>query len=107
MNILKVEFPLLSFEICCGNVEIHINYQVWLNQDMKKKHISFAQEISWTRSPSVEGLTTAIGSLTPRFLSNDTVKVPKLCVFLPSRCNCFSNVYLISNTTIFDFVYEL
>ena len=70
-----------------------------------KKNISFAQEISWTRSPSVEGLTTAIGSLTPRFLSNDTVKVTKLCIFLLSRCNCFCNVFLISNITPYSKVW--
>ena len=34
------------------------------------------QEISWTRGPHMEGLTT-VGSLQPHFLSNDTVKVQK------------------------------
>jgi len=43
--------------------------------DATGKEVNILKEISWTRSPSVEGLTTAIGSLTPRFLSNDTVKV--------------------------------
>ena len=42
----------------------------------KDKFCFFLQEISWTRGPHMESLTTAVaGSLPPHFLSNDTVKV--------------------------------
>jgi len=40
------------------------------------KDVNILKEISWTRGPHMESLTTAVaGSLPPHFLSNDTVKV--------------------------------
>ena len=48
---------------------------------MKKEEMFFFQEISWTRGPHVESLTTVTGSLPPHFLSNDTVKVIYKFVF--------------------------
>ena len=66
-----------------------------LREEKKKENNPFPpQEISWTRGPHMEGLTTVPGSLPPHFLSNDTVKVKKdtkiYFPFFEGRCGKYA-----------------